>query len=170
MMRQSATVSPPPWGGTELVDRVASEWERECRAPPSPTAIDPPTILVAWSVPDRRYDVVDAIERAGYEVKEVFDGFDLLDELTSPSLWFPTSGSSYELVIANAWLPGCSGIEVLEEVRLFDWRTQFVITEARRLGLEERAQVRELHADVCLDVLGLAAYVRTRLPSMRRSA
>jgi len=86
-----------------------------------------------------------ALERAGCRVTAACDGSEALVHLRP--LAFPSFGPKPDLVVTDVCLPGFSGFEVLETIRLLDRRIPVIvisafvdramIDEARRLRATE---------------------------------
>jgi CheY-like chemotaxis protein len=89
---------------------------RELRAK-SPVGGAQLRVLVACRPDAQRTELVDALEGEGFHVTQVADGFALLERMTIAAPWFPLETDAYDLVVADEWLPGASGVEVLDEMR-----------------------------------------------------
>ena len=92
------------------------------------TAMQPPRILLAEDDAEMRKMLAEILEGEGYEVVQVEDGYELLDELAAQILC--EEPESFDLVLSDIRLPGCSGLQVLGGLRDGDWLTPFLFITA----------------------------------------
>lgn len=103
----------------------------------------PRRVLLAEDDHEMRRMLADRMRRAGLEVIEARDGKMLL-EFASAQLFHHTHHAAIDLVVSDVRMPGCSGLEVLADLRRTDWTIPVVLVtgfgdrelhaEARRLG------------------------------------
>lgn len=102
-----------------------------------------PRVLLAEEDDSARDRLADALRSDGYEVIEAEDGFEVLDYLlTFP----PGTADGVDVIVADAVMPGYSGLEVLAQLRRMEVHTPFVLVnrsmdgvayrEAERLGAD----------------------------------
>jgi CheY-like chemotaxis protein len=99
-------------------------------------------VLLADDDPDMRQMIARRLRRAGYRVKEVADGGQLLKHLGNEKL--RRLYEEPDLVISDIRMPGLSGLEVLGILRQADWAMPVILItafgdrqthdDARRLG------------------------------------
>lgn len=121
----------------------------------------PPRILIAEDDLALRGLLCEVLEDEGYDVVTAEDGWELLDRLGET--WV---GESYDLVLSDIRMPGCSGVEALEALRQRDWSTPVVLMTA--FGAEEtHAEVQRLGGtlfDKPFDLDELIEAIRERVP------
>ncbi|MFW5965959.1 MAG: response regulator [Persicimonas sp.] len=103
--------------------------------------LDPPEVLVAEDDDEMRRLIALTLSESGYQVTEVEDGVAALDMLESRRDHPP-----YDVVVFDMWMPGLTGLELMEALRSRDWATPVVFIsgfvtgrvydEAKRLGAE----------------------------------
>ncbi|MFC5354518.1 response regulator [Azospirillum himalayense] len=86
-------------------------------------------ILVVDDAENVRYSLRTSLEDAGYAVEEAIDGEEALAKLQS---------DSFDLVVADVWMPRLNGIDLLQQMRKVSPSTPvFVITGgAARIPIE----------------------------------
>lgn len=135
--------------------------DRRPRADSPPAAAAPLRVLLARGSAAQELSLVETLEREGFDITEVADGFALLARMVAVP-WFQGDSQAYDLVIADERLPGSSGVEVLEEMRgLGSSAAVAVVTEhPATTGLIQHVQ--ELGAQVFDSAEDLVAFARTR--------
>ncbi|HOS96204.1 MAG TPA: response regulator [Deltaproteobacteria bacterium] len=109
-----------------------------CDAPP-PCG---PRVLLASAEHGARARLALALTKFGYCVAECSNGVDMVIKLGG--LAFPVKPEGFDLIIADARMPGISGLEILEAVRSQEGHPPFIVmtgpgertlfAKARRLG------------------------------------
>lgn len=88
-------------------------------------------ILVAEQDDRIRPDLVRGLRADGYEVVDVTNGVELLDELGNALLSdHPDEGP--DAIIMDALMPGVSGLSILSGLRAAHWQTPIVIIARKR--------------------------------------
>lgn len=89
-------------------------------------------ILIVDDAENVRYSLRTSLEDAGYAVDEAVDGEEALTRLQS---------STFDLVIADVWMPRLNGIDLLQRMRTISPNTPvFVVTGgAARIPIESTA-------------------------------
>ena len=92
-----------------------------------------PRILVAEDDREMRRLLVWNLRKAGFEVIECSDGWELLNHLGNPVL----SGEpdNFDLVVSDIRMPGVTGLEVLEGIHETEWFAPMILITA--FGSEE---------------------------------
>jgi len=92
-----------------------------------------PRILVAEDDKEMRRLLVWNLNKAGFDVVECVDGWELLDHLGNPVL----SGEpdDFDLIVSDIRMPGVSGLEVLEGIHETAWFVPMILITA--FGSEE---------------------------------
>jgi len=85
-----------------------------------------PTALVAIASENDRERVSDSLGEDGFDVAVVADGFHLVQHLAGAVLNVPGSMRP-TLIIADAALPGCTGISLLTGLRSLGWQTPVIL-------------------------------------------
>lgn len=103
--------------------------------------LEPPEVLVAEDDDEMRRLIGLTLSDRGYQITEVEDGVAALDMLESRRDHPP-----YDVVVFDMWMPGLTGLELMEALRSSDWKTPVVFIsgfvtgrvyeEAKRLGAE----------------------------------
>jgi DNA-binding response OmpR family regulator len=107
-----------------------------------PSAV-PPHILVAEDDDEMRSLVANALREDGYDVTEAGDGGRMLVRLARAY----GGATPYDLLVSDVRMPVCSGLQILESLRLARWRTPFILMTA--FGDEQtRARAETLGATV----------------------
>ena len=72
-----------------------------------------------------------ALRRGGFEVIEARDGRELVDRLASllPGAG-PSDGMPIDLIVSDIRMPGITGLDVLDKLRLADWATPVILITA----------------------------------------
>ena len=89
--------------------------------------LSPPRILLADDDADMRELVSGNLRDAGYGVVECADGAALLQRLDAPQ---PSQWLGVDLVVADVFMPGLTGLEVLERLRDADPFTPYIVITA----------------------------------------
>ena len=102
----------------------------------------PLRVVVGEDDGEMRRLVVQALRRDGYAVGEASDGPSLLELMRSQA----SSGERIDLVISDIRMPGCSGLQVLERLRMANDRVPVILMTAfgddeTRLEAERRGAV-----------------------------
>ena len=98
---------------TQRVDRETGECHMPC-------------IVLADDNHELRSLLAAALRRDDYDVVEARDGSELLTRLATQHLRTEVD-HPIDLVIADIRMPGCTGLEVLDGLRLSDWATPFIL-------------------------------------------
>lgn len=100
------------------------------KAAANDTAVVPqmPRILVAEDDKEMRRLLVWNLHKAGFDVVECSDGWELLDNLGNPVL----SGDpeDFDLIVSDIRMPGVSGLEVLEGIHDTEWFVPMILITA----------------------------------------
>lgn len=87
-----------------------------------------PTVFVATSDPEVRSLLASILGAEGATVIAFADGFHLVEQLAEPILNPASSpGSRPDLIIADAILPGCTGLSLVAGIRDLRWGTPVVL-------------------------------------------
>jgi DNA-binding response OmpR family regulator len=89
---------------------------------------DPPRILVAEDDSDMRQLVVDALRKDGYDVAAIPDGGRLL--VTLAHQFVDENAELSDLLVSDVWMPVCSGMQILEQMRAAHWRIPVILMTA----------------------------------------
>jgi DNA-binding response OmpR family regulator len=117
--------------------------------PPSEVRPRRPHILVAEADATTRRMVAAALRSDGYDVTEAENGFELLDQLRAPLLLSePAEGP--DAIIMGVWMPGVSGLPILEGLRDVGLRTPIVLLSGG-FGHILRATSEELGANAVFE-------------------
>ena len=101
-----------------------------------------PRVLVAEDDVAMRELVADILRKEGFEVEEIADGRGLLQRLIQ-SLLPRREGPPFDLVVSDVRMPFCTGLDILEKVRLTHrGMPVLLMTAFSEAGLD--ARVREL--------------------------
>lgn len=94
----------------------------------SPTLRRMPRILVAEDDVEMRRLLSWNLSKAGFEVVECTDGWELLDHLGNPVL----SGEpdDFDLIVSDIRMPGVTGLEILEGIYDTDWFVPMILITA----------------------------------------
>jgi DNA-binding response OmpR family regulator len=84
---------------------------------------DPPHILVAEDDDDMRSLVAGALRDDGHDVTEAGDGGRMLVRLARAY----GGDARYDLLVSDVRMPVCSGLQILENLRLARWHTPFIL-------------------------------------------
>jgi CheY-like chemotaxis protein len=87
-----------------------------------------PRILVAEDDQEMRSLLVWNLRKAGFDVIECTDGWELLDHLGNPVL----SGEpdDFDLIVSDIRMPGVTGLEVLEGIHETEWFVPMILITA----------------------------------------
>jgi CheY-like chemotaxis protein len=87
-----------------------------------------PRILVAEDDAEMRRLLVWNLNKAGFDVVECVDGWELLDHLGKPVL----SGDpdDYDLIVSDIRMPGVTGLEILEGIHDTEWFVPMILITA----------------------------------------
>ncbi len=88
---------------------------------------DRPRILLAEDDDDMRSLVAAALRDDGHEVVEAGDGGRLLVHLARA---YGAKTMSYDLLVSDVKMPVCSGLQILESLRLARWPTPVILMTA----------------------------------------
>ncbi len=83
-------------------------------------------ILVAEDDSEMRRIVADALRGDGYDVVELVDGGRLLVDLAARM----KADESVDLVVSDIRMPVCTGLQILEVLRLSHWHTPVILMTA----------------------------------------
>lgn len=104
---------------------------------------DPPHILVAEDDDEMRSLVAGALRDDGHDVTEAGDGGRMLVRLARAY----GGATPFDLLVSDVRMPVCSGLQILESLRLARWHTPFILMTA--FGDEQtRARAETLGATV----------------------
>ncbi|MFH1808175.1 MAG: response regulator [Pseudomonadota bacterium] len=93
------------------------------------TTMHRPRVLVAEDDEELRALLVLTLSEADYDVVQAANGVELqcwLDAATR----FGDRHHTFDLVITDLRMPGLSGLDVLEQLRLVDWATRVILISA----------------------------------------
>lgn len=123
-----------------------------------------PQILIAEDDDEMRSLVAGALREEGYDVTEAKDGGRMLVRLARA---YGASATHYDLLVSDVRMPVCSGLQILESLRLARWPTPFILMTA--FGDDQtRARAETLGATVLMkpfDLDDLRATVLSLLES-----
>jgi DNA-binding response OmpR family regulator len=91
--------------------------------------VPPARLLLAEDDPELRQMVAGALRGDGYDVVEVRDGGRLLVEIGSAYL-DEIPADAFDLLISDVRMPVCNGLQILEGLRLAQWRTPAIVMSA----------------------------------------
>ncbi len=101
--------------------------------------LDPPEVLVAEDDREMRKFITMALRDCGYRVQEAADGIEALEALERRE-----GDAPFDALIVDMWMPGLTGLDVMDTLRSKDWSTPVVFVsgfvtgrvhdEAERLG------------------------------------
>ncbi|MFP4600380.1 MAG: response regulator [Persicimonas sp.] len=104
--------------------------------------LDPPEILVAEDDREMRQFMAMALADCGYRVCEARDGIEALEALERRE-----GDAPFDALIVDMWMPGLTGLDIMDTLRSKDWSTPVVFVsgfvtgrvheEAERLGAFE---------------------------------
>ena len=77
-------------------------------------------VLLAENDADVRSVIADALHHAGYETVLCRDGLDLLDHVSVFLFPHPIKSEKIDLIISDIFLPGVTGMEILEGIQSID--------------------------------------------------
>ena len=77
-------------------------------------------VLLAENDADIRSVIADALHHAGYETVLCRDGLDLLDHVSVFLFPHPIKSENIDLIISDVFLPGVTGMEILEGIQSID--------------------------------------------------
>jgi DNA-binding response OmpR family regulator len=133
-----------------------------------PSRAEPPHILVAEDDDEMRSLVAGALRDDGHDVTEAGDGGRMLVRLARAY----GGATPYDLLVSDVRMPVCSGLQILESLRLARWHTPFILMTA--FGDEQtRARAESLGATVFMkpfDMDDLRAAVLRLLGTRRAHA
>ena len=87
-----------------------------------------PRILVAEDDKEMRRLLVWNLHKAGFDVIECSDGWELLDHLGNPVL--DGEPDDYDLIVSDIRMPGVTGLEVLEGIHETEWFVPMILITA----------------------------------------
>jgi len=80
-----------------------------------------PVVLVADDDPEMLQLMVRRLSKQGFEIDQAVDGRSALEKL---------SGRAYDLVVTDIYMPGVTGLELLQQAKEADQHTQVVVVTA----------------------------------------
>jgi CheY-like chemotaxis protein len=86
-------------------------------------------ILVAEDDAEMRRVIADTLRDDGYDVVELADGGRLLVDVAARLKGSP-EGDSIDLIVSDIRMPICTGLQILEALRLAHWRTPVILMTA----------------------------------------
>jgi two-component system, cell cycle response regulator CpdR len=86
-------------------------------------------ILVAEDDVEMRHLVTDALREDGYDVVELADGGRLLVDIAA-RMKEGADGDAIDLIISDIRMPICTGLQILEALRLAHWHTPVILMTA----------------------------------------
>jgi|SRR5580704_17076228 CheY-like chemotaxis protein len=89
----------------------------------------PRRILVAEDDSEMRRLVVETLRGEGYAVTEATDGGRLLVELAR-NIVRGEGSEALDLIVSDVRMPVCTGLQILEQLRLSEWRTPVILMTA----------------------------------------
>lgn len=92
-------------------------------------------VLLAENDADVRNLIADALEHAGYETVLCRDGLDLLDHVSIFLFPHPIKSKRIDLIISNLFLPGVTGMEILEGVQSIDKFPPIILLSGFNMGM-----------------------------------
>jgi CheY-like chemotaxis protein len=116
---------------------------------PSPPSKPPRRVLLAEDDPELRWLIARALRNRGFDVLEVADGSDLLDQV-GLALLETYELDSIDLIVSDVRMPGWSGLEVLAGLTSAGCETPVVLITAFG-DPEVHAAARRLGAAALLD-------------------
>lgn len=117
--------------------------------PASEVRLREPRILLAEADNQTRQEIAAALRNDGYNVLESTNGFELLDQLRTPLL-LSERAEWPAAIIMGAWLPGISGIPILEGLRSVDLTMPIVLISGT-FRREHRYKYEQLGADAIFE-------------------
>jgi DNA-binding response OmpR family regulator len=102
---------------------------------------------VALAEPELRRTVAGSLREIGWEVVEVPSGYHLLEHLAVPLL---DRGTHPQLVVVDAFSPGCSGLTIAQGTIELGWETA-VLMVTRSAAHRDRAIVAGVPAELVVE-------------------
>ncbi len=120
-------------------------------------------ILVAEDDSEMRRIVADALRGDGYDVVELVDGGRLLVDIAARM----KAHESVDLVVSDIRMPVCTGLQILEVLRLSHWHTPVILMTAfgDEATRKRAASLMAVLFDKPFDLDDLRAAVANLLPS-----
>jgi CheY-like chemotaxis protein len=87
-----------------------------------------PRILIAEDDVEMRRLLVWNLRKAGFEVAECKDGFELLDHLGNPMIG--SEPDEFDLIVSDIRMPGVTGLEILEGIHEAEWFVPMILITA----------------------------------------
>ena len=91
------------------------------------TQLAAPTVLIAEDDPDLRSMMAESFADRGFNVETFADGDQLLDALL---VRFDQLGAPPDLVVTDVRMPGRTGLDVISQLRRFDFVTRVIVVTA----------------------------------------
>lgn len=86
-----------------------------------------PTVLIAEDDPELRSMMAESFADRGFQVETYADGNQLLDALL---VRFDQLGAPPDLVVTDVRMPGRTGLDVISQLRRFDFVTRVIVVTA----------------------------------------
>jgi CheY-like chemotaxis protein len=126
----------------------------------------PARLLVAEDDAEMRRLLVSTLRKDGYEVLEARNGHDILERMADGLL--VRGSASFDLILSDIRMPGPSGLEILEQLRRWGYRSPVVLITAfgdKALHAEAERLGATAVFDKPFDLRALRAFVQAALRS-----
>jgi CheY-like chemotaxis protein len=128
-------------------------------------------VIVADDDADLRRLIALALRQDGHEVVEAASGAQLVDVVVKHAIYGDPSIKPADVIVSDVFMPGCSGLQVLADMRGRDWATPVVLMTAfadRHLRLAAQRLGATAVFDKPLDLSGLRSFVGRMVEEQRR--
>ena len=95
-------------------------------------------VLLAENDAQVRSVIADALNHAGYETVLCRDGLDLLEHVSVFLFPHPRKSKNIDLIISNLFLPGVTGMEILEGIQSIDKFPPIILLAGFNIGMTSK--------------------------------